>query len=162
MRSTNVAISLSLLLGSAPSLVGQAQRSIILGQVTDRTGTANRAASAILRAAQRLDAFVSLTADFTAGELTTPLLRFEGNRLRLNIDTSAEGEAAVELLDAASQPIPGFSLGECRTIIANAVDHPVSWQAGADLSRLRASPVALRIILRNARLYAFQFVEERG
>ena len=122
-------------------------------------GSRERAASAILRAVQRLDGFVFAGAGPEGGELVTPPLRFEGSRLCLNIDTSAAGEAAVELRGADGNAISGFALAECRTIIDNSTAHEVTWKAGGDLGRLRGQPVRLRISLRNARLYAFQFRE---
>ena len=75
------------------------------------------------------------------------------------MDTSASGSARVEVLDAAGLPVPGFELRNSRTIIANDVDHAVSWNSGADLSRIQG-PVSLRVELRNAHLYAFQFGAE--
>jgi hypothetical protein len=47
---------------------------------------------AIRRVVQRLDGFVSADAPHTGGEIVTPLLRFMGSRLQLNVDCSALGE----------------------------------------------------------------------
>jgi hypothetical protein len=45
---------------------------------------------------QRVDGFVSLNADDEGGWLRTKPVSFQGNRLRLNIDTGAMGSATVE------------------------------------------------------------------
>ena len=68
-----------------------------------------------------------------------PPPRFSGSRLRLNIDTEAVADAAVELSDADGKPVPGFDIPDCRTIIENSKSREVAWQGGADLSALRGS-----------------------
>jgi hypothetical protein len=119
-------------------------------------GGGERGGSAIFRTVQRLDGFVSATAGVEGGELTTPLVRFTGRTLRLNVDTSASGLARVEVLDPGGLPAPGFELRNCRPIVANDTAYTVAWAGGSDLSAL-GSPIALRIELRSAHLYAFEF-----
>lgn len=109
---------------------------------------------------QRLDGFVSADADYQGGWLQTPLLKFSGNRLRLNIDTGAMGTALVELRDADGQPIPGFMLAECEEIVGNFIDQLVHWKSGVDLSTLAGRPVRLHVKMNRAKLYAFQFTAE--
>jgi hypothetical protein len=125
------------------------------GGAGDHGGGA-RGGSAIFRAVQRLDGFVSASAGASAGELVTSPLRFSGRRLFLNVDTSASGVARVEVVNAA-----GFELGNCRPMIANHVAQEVSW-GNADLSRLAPGPVSLRFELKNAHLFAFQFGDAAG
>jgi len=115
------------------------------------------AGSAIMLAVQRLDGFVSANAPPEGGELTTPLLTFQGSRLELNIDTSATGLAQVELQAPDGLPIPGFELRNSDPVVCNDVARPIAWRGNVDLSRLRGSPLRLRIRLHNARLFAFQF-----
>ncbi len=114
---------------------------------------------AIIRLVQRLDGFVSLDAGPEGGELVTPVITFTGSRLQLNIDCSAMGEAWVELQDENGQPIPGFSESEAVSVDRNGVAQEVWWQRGPDISSLVGRRVKMRIRLRSAKLYAFQFVQ---
>ena len=109
---------------------------------------------------QRLDGFVSADVDHNGGWLESPLLRFSGNRLRLNIDTGAMGTAFVELRDADSQPIPGFTLTDCEEIGGNFIDQLVYWKGSSDIGSFADQPIRVYIKLKRAKLYAFQFVSE--
>ncbi len=112
----------------------------------------------IRRLVQRVDGFVSADAGPDGGEITTPVLRFSGDRLRLNCDCSALGEVWVELQDPGGDPIPGYSLSEAVSVDLNGVRQEAWWRHGPDLGRLGGQPVRLHIRLRSAKLYAFQFV----
>ncbi|MCC6694782.1 MAG: hypothetical protein IT365_04030 [Candidatus Hydrogenedentes bacterium] len=109
---------------------------------------------------QRLDGFVSADADHHGGWLETPLLTFEGKCLRLNIDTGAMGTAFVEIRDAASKPLAGFTLEQCEEIGGNFIDQAVYWSGSRDVSALQGKPVRLYFRLTRAKLYAFQFTQE--
>jgi len=113
----------------------------------------------VIRLVQRLDGFVSVDAGHKGGELTTPVITFTGSRLQLNIDCSAMGEAWVELQDENGQPIPGFSESESVSVDRNGVAQEVWWHNGPDVSSLAGRPVRMRIKMRSAKLYAFQFVK---
>jgi hypothetical protein len=112
----------------------------------------------IYRTVQRLDGFVS--ADFVAdgGELTTPLLRFTGSTLRLNVN-AAKGSGGVEIQDAEGRPITGFEWAACKPLQSDSVDQLVSWKSGSDLSALRGKAVRLRFVMNDAKLYGFQFAD---
>lgn len=112
----------------------------------------------ISRAVLRLDGFVSADAAYTGGELTTVPLSFAGSRLDLNLNTSAGGSAEVELLDAQGVPIPGFSGHDCDVIRANSVTYTVRWKGSSDVSSLQGKTVKLRFRMRDAKLFAFQFL----
>lgn len=107
----------------------------------------------------RLDGFVSVNGPMSGGELVTRPFTFHGNELRLNFATSAAGSVRVELQDAAGQPLAGHSLEECTDIFGDALDRPVAWKNGADVSRHAGTPVRLRFTLNDADLYAFRFSE---
>ena len=115
--------------------------------------------SAISRAVMRLDGFVSADAPYEGGELVTPLLRFDGARLELNVDTAAGGSVRVELLSADGEPIPGFTQAEATPVNGNSVRMPVRWVGGGDVSQLADTPIRLRFVMRDCKLYAFQFRE---
>ena len=61
----------------------------------------------IWQAKQRLDGFVSADIGPAGGHLVTPPIVFAGNRLQLNIDCGATGEAWVELQDETGKPLAG-------------------------------------------------------
>lgn len=108
----------------------------------------------------RRDGFVSVRSDYTGGTFHTPPLRFKGDRLLLNVDTSATGIMRVGLRDEAGKPVPGFGLDDCDRIhTANEVNRLVTWQRNSDLSALAGRPVSLEFEVRDADLYAFQFAD---
>jgi hypothetical protein len=112
----------------------------------------------ISRLVLRRDGFVSVRGGYEGGEFTTPPLRFTGGELVLNVDTSAGGEVRVEFRDETGSPIPGFQLEECDLVHStNAINRRVSWRGRHDLSALAGRVVQMRITLRDADLYAFQF-----
>jgi len=114
-------------------------------------------ASAIGLAVLRLDGFVSLAAG--DGSVLTKPLTFTGDRLVINAHTSASGGMiSVEVVDAASgDEIPGFSQSDCDVFSGDAISQVVTWNGKSDLSHLAGRPVQLRIRMRAAKLYAFQF-----
>jgi len=114
----------------------------------------------ISRLVLRRDGFVSLRAAYTGGEFTTPLIRFAGRKLVLNVDTSATGLVRCELLDHQGQPIEGYRLKECNVIhTTNEISRQVSWRNHSDVSGLAGRRVRLRVVFRDADLYAFQFCQ---
>jgi hypothetical protein len=109
---------------------------------------------------QRLDGFISADADHRDGWLTTPVIKFTGKKLRLNIDTGAMGTAFIEVQDAEGKPIPGFTLADCEEIGGNFIDQQVYWKGNSDLSSLAGRPIRLLIKLTRGKLFAFQFTNE--
>ncbi len=121
---------------------------------------AGRNIAVISRVVMRRDGFVSVSAPWTGGEFTTGPLRCKGRKLALNADTSAEGTIRVELLGADGAPIPGFALKDCDMIhTCNEINRVVRWKGGTDLGTALAEPVRLRFSMKNAELYAFQFMD---
>jgi predicted GH43/DUF377 family glycosyl hydrolase len=117
--------------------------------------------NAIIRTVQRLDGFVSVDAGHSGGELITHPLVFEGNRLQLNIDCGAMGEAWVEIQDVAGNPIPNYSMDDCVSVDRNGVAQEVWWKNGPDVSEISGQPVRLRVKMRSSKLYAFQFIAKK-
>lgn len=111
----------------------------------------------ITRARIRLDGFVAVQSDYTGGEFMTPPLRFEGRHLHLNVDTSAIGEIKVGILNERGTPIKGYSVNDCDKINGNYIDVVVSWRGKKDLSVLTGKIVRLHFVMRDAKLYSFQF-----
>jgi len=127
-----------------------------------KTGAgAERDVAVISRLVLRRDGFVSVTAGHEGGEFTTPPLKHTGRRLQLNIDTSAIGIARVACLTADGRPIAGFGLEDCDILhTANEVNRVVTWRGSPALPATAAGVIRLRIALRDADLYAFQFTAE--
>ncbi len=113
----------------------------------------------ILRTVQRLDGFVSADAGPAGGDMTTPPIVFAGNRLQLNVDCSAIGEVWVEIQDARGKPLPGYSMEEAVSVDLNGVAQEVWWKQGPDVGPLAGRPIRLRLRMRSAKLYAFQFTK---
>lgn len=106
----------------------------------------------------RLDGFVSLRAPAKGGELLTRPFTFKGSALQLNASTSAAGGIQVEIQDVDGKPLPGFALADCPELFCDDVAHTVYWKSGSDVSKLAGKPVRLRLVLHDADIYAFQFV----
>lgn len=111
------------------------------------------------RYSMRIDGFASIRADYSGSELLTRPLIFSGGKLTINFATSAAGSVRVELQTAAGDPIPGFTLFDCREQIGNEIEREVTWTSGADLAALAGKPVRLRFFMKDADLYAFRFVD---
>ncbi len=94
------------------------------------------------------------------GELVTKPLTFSGKSLHLNFGTSAAGAVRVEIQRPDGSPVPGFTLEACDELFGDAIDRAVTWQASADVGSLAGQPVRLRFQLKDADLYAWQFVDE--
>lgn len=113
----------------------------------------------VRRHSLRIDGFTSLEAPYSGGEIRTKPLKFTGRRLLLNFATSAAGDISVEIQDAAGRPLPGFALADAVKTVGNELERPVRWKSGDDVSSLAGRPVRLRIVMRDADLYAFRFGE---
>ena len=115
--------------------------------------------SGIGRAILRLDGFVSADAGYGGGEIVTPAVRFEGERLELNLDTGGGGAVRVELQDAEGRPLSGYTERDASWICGNSVRMPVRWGTSGDVGSLSGRPIRLRFVMRDCKLYAFQFVD---
>ena len=111
-----------------------------------------------MRYTWRVDGFTSLCAGASQGEFTTRPFKFTGNSLLLNAETSGAGILLAELLRADGASIPGFGMEECRGFYGDRVDFAMEWNGGRDLGELAGRPVRLRVRLREADFYSFQFV----
>lgn len=109
------------------------------------------------RATLRRDGFVAASAGEQPAILVSRPIVFSGNRLELNIDCSAGGEAVVELLNLDGQPLPGYALADCDPVFHNNLRKTVSWRGAWDVSGLAGQTLRLRMVLRDCRLYSIQF-----
>lgn len=76
----------------------------------------------ISRAILRLDGFTSLDAEYTGGEAITRPLIFTGEKLVINVETSAGGFLRIGLLDPDGKPIPGYTTKDCDVINGNYIE----------------------------------------
>jgi hypothetical protein len=105
----------------------------------------------------RTDGFVSIHAPLDGGELITQPLVFDGKKLLLNFATSAAGQIRVELQDANGNAIPGFTLGESKLLIGDAIERAAAWKDGNDLGTLAGKLVRLRFEMSDADLFSICF-----
>lgn len=120
----------------------------------------NNPGGQIIWTEQRLDGFVGVEAAYGGGELITKPLDVAGRRLELNIDASASGEARIELQNAEGRAIEGYTLDACDRVLGNHIRRVVTWHGDSALPVAAGEPVRLRFVMRGARLYAFQVVDE--
>lgn len=113
----------------------------------------------IQRLTLRTDGFVSVHGPYRGGELVTRPLVFSGEKLLLNYATSAAGSVRVELQDVSGKPLTGFALEDSTEIFGDLIDGAVSWKGDGNLKELAGTPIRLRFVLRDADLYAFQFMD---
>jgi len=107
----------------------------------------------------RVDGFASLHSGYGGGHAITKPLIFTGKALSLNFSTSAAGGVKVGIEEADGKPIPGFSVEDCQMQIGNEIDRKISWKSGTDVSPLAGKPVRLRVSMKDADVFSFQFTE---
>ena len=136
------------------------------GSNRDHDGIVDPAASGHLsgigRAVMRLDGFVSADAGYAGGEIVTPVMRFAGSQLYLNLDTGGGGSVRVELQDAHGRPQAGCGEADASFVCGNSVSMPVSWGESSDISAWAGKPVRIRFVMRDCKLYAFRFGAHRN
>jgi len=114
----------------------------------------------VFRVEQRIDGFISMDFDYGGGTVITKPFTLGGNRLVLNLNTSAAGEARVAILDADGADIDGFGLADARYINGDYLEKTVEWRDGAsDVYPLAGKSVRLRFECRGTKLYSFWFAE---
>ena len=115
--------------------------------------------TSVRRYTLRMDGFVSAYAPYSGGELITKPLVFDGGNLVLNMETSAFGSLQVEVQDVDGAPQKDHTLEECAPIFGDTPRHTVRWRySGSDMRPFAGKPIRLRFVLKDADLYAFQFV----
>ena len=105
----------------------------------------------------RVDGFVSIQSPYGGGTWTSKPLFYKGASLHLNFATSAAGHIRVEIRDQQGQPIPGFELDQCVTVIGNDTDRVVQWNEGGSVEKLAGQIVQLHFEMADADLYSMQF-----
>ena len=107
------------------------------------------------RYAIRKDGLVSMRAPACGATIVTKPLVHQGERLMLNFATSAMGQIHVSLLDEEGRALSGFQSHE---VFGDNLDRPVVFANGQDVAVTAGRPIRLKFTMRDADLYAFQFV----
>ena len=105
----------------------------------------------------RTDGFISVHAGAGEGELLTRPILFSGEKLQINLSTSAVGGVQVELQDEKGVPFPGFALKDCPVIFGDEIDREVAWKGNPKLLSLAGKPVRIRFVLKECDLYSYRF-----
>jgi len=116
--------------------------------------------SRLRRFTYRVDGFVSLHAETSAGEFTTKPLIFSGRNLVINFATKPDGWLAAELQDPTGKPISPFILDNCDRLEGDSIQQVVTWKSVNDLSSLAGVPVRLHVVMKDADLFSFQFLPQ--
>lgn len=105
----------------------------------------------------RLDGFASLHAGYEGGEMITKPFRFSGEELEINYATAAAGSLRFELQDEEGKALPGYTLAESREIIGDQIARVVAWKDGSSMASLAGQTVRLRVVMKDADLFALRF-----
>ncbi len=62
-------------------------------------------------------------------------------------------------MDQGWQPLSGFTLTDANELNDNDLGIEVKWRGSADLSKLRERKIHLRFVMRDCKLYAFEFAD---
>ncbi len=111
----------------------------------------------LVRYTLRTDGFSSVRAPFSGGEMLTRPLRLSGQTLVLNLSTGAAGSLRAELQDEQGKPIPGYGLEDSIPLVGDAIEKTVRWKGHAGLPDRRGAAVRIRLVMKDADLYALQF-----
>jgi hypothetical protein len=63
----------------------------------------------------------------------------------------------VELQDCSGEPLPGYTLAEAVECVGDDLERVARWSSGSDVSWLAGQAVRLRLVLKDADVYALQF-----
>ncbi len=107
------------------------------------------------RYAIRKDGLISYQSPLKGATLTTKPFVHSGVGLTLNFATSAVGHIRVTLLDEEGRELPGFTSHE---VFGDSLDRPVVFEKGTDVSSLAGRPIRMRLQMRDADVFSFQFV----
>jgi len=130
------------------------------GDTQVRKGNGGRDLGGVFRVRQRIDGFMSLDFDYEGGTAVTKPFTFSGNRLAVNINTSASGQARVAILDKEGKEIAGYGLADAHYVNGDYLEKTVEWRDGnSDVSPLAEKPVRLHFEGRGCKIYSFQFLQ---
>ncbi len=126
----------------------------------DKEARKIRTDGVVYRYVQRLDGFVSLDFAAEGGHCITGVVKVDGSRLSLNVDTAVLGNLRVGLQDEQGKPLAGFTPEDCEVLRTNDTRALVKWKGRSSLAALQGKKVCLNLFGSNAKLYSFSFVPE--
>jgi hypothetical protein len=136
--------------------LGLVRRGEELWQYADLRETVHQGGEVkVVRLTHRLDGFVALQAGAESGSVLTRPLLFEGTQLVLN--AAVAGHLQVEIQNEAGKPLPGLALKDCQPVSGDSTRLQVKWKKG--LERAAGKTVRIRFEMRDAKLFAMQFVD---
>ena len=106
----------------------------------------------------RLDGYVSLDATVREGWVETKPMFSTASNLYINGKCHPGGYIDVEIMDGWNNVWSGFSRDDCQTFDGDSVHHQVNWSGGGKVDQ-NPGHIKLRIYLKNAELYGFQFAD---
>ena len=109
----------------------------------------------------RRDGFISIRADKEEASVVTKPMRFQGSRLSINALTSSGGSIRIEIQDSSGDAIPGFTLNDSRAFTGDELSGTMTWNNRTDLSDLAGKPIRLKIMFRNADIFALRFANPK-
>ena len=115
--------------------------------------------SRLRRFEYRKDGFVCVRGGSESGQIVTKPFKL-GNlaeRLTLNFKTLKGGYLLVGLESMDGKKIKGHEIESCKALEGDSLSKTVTWKKGSDISYLDGKNLRLRIELKNAELYSFQF-----
>jgi len=152
-----------------PIIINDSMLFYFHGRWTSHHYTAGQQWGVIGYASLPVDQFCALEAT-SGGQLDTVPLEWPGGELILNADTRESyeshpghlnGEIRIEVLDAASEPLPQWS-GENKAIFRGNTfcrnrdqRGPALWPRDRKMDTLQGQTIRLRFILKHARLFTF-------
>lgn len=112
--------------------------------------------SRVRRFVYRKDGFVALAGTGTV--LTRPF-RYTGNKLMLNYRCGENGAVRVEMRNEAGDGLITLARDDSDRLTGDAVNHCMDWRNPDTVAVGKGRTVRLKFELKNAEIYAFQFVE---
>ena len=73
--------------------------------------------------------------------------------------SSAACDVKVEILHPDHFPIVGFAFDDADSSTQTGIANQVTWRGNGDLRPLQGEYIKLKFYLKNAKLFAFQFIE---
>lgn len=93
------------------------------------------------------------------GEFTTVAFVPPARRLKVNATTRRGGSIRIEVASIQRQVLPGRSFADCRPIIGDQCQSPVTWTGGEDLGIPPGDAIVLRFKLDQAKIFALDFAD---
>ena len=102
----------------------------------------------------RTDGFVAMQAK--QGAIVTHPVVIDGKAIVINARTKKGGSIVVSLLDAAGNPVPGYTSKDAVPFTDDLIASEIVWRGSRSLEALAGKTVKLRISMTGAELFSLQ------